>query len=195
MFEKAIVLTGGIATGKSTVSNFFKLYGYSIIDADKIAHKILDENIQNIKTIFGENFIKENKVDRKELGKLIFSDKEAKQKLETLLHPLIKIEIENEAKKLEKYGIHYFIDIPLFFETKNYDIKNSLVIYAPKELQIDRVLKRDNLTKQEALNRVNSQMDIENKRELATFVIDNSMDLKHLQAEIEKFIKELKTLS
>lgn len=192
MFENAIVLTGGIATGKSTVSNFLKMYGYSIIDADKIAHRLLDKNSDKIATTFGREFIKEGRVDRKELGKLIFSDKEARKKLEELLHPLIKEAIEAEATKLEKHNIKYFVDIPLFFETKNYDIKTSLVIYTPKELQLIRVIKRDKLSNREAIDRINSQMDIEEKKKLATYVIDNSSDLKHLQREVEKFMKKIK---
>ncbi len=192
MFKKAIVLTGGIATGKSTVSNFLKMYGYSIIDADEISHKILDKSIESIKEIFGEEFIKDNRVDRKKLGGVIFANREAKESLEKLLHPKIRVEIEEKALKIEKRNITYFIDIPLFFETKSYEIEKSLVIYAPKNLQLKRVMQRDNLSEIEALNRINSQMDINKKKNLASFVIDNSSDLKHLQREIEKFISIIK---
>ncbi len=190
-FKYAIALTGGIATGKSTVCNILKLYGFSIIDADKIAHKVLEEQKESISKIFGKEYIKDNKVDRKKLAKLIFSNKEAKNSLEKLLHPLIKERITKESLKLEKYKVPYIIDIPLFFETKNYPIKRVVVVYAPKVIQLKRLIKREGLDEVEAKKRISSQMDIEEKKKLATFIIDNSKDLKHLQKEIEKFIQKV----
>ena len=190
-FKYAIALTGGIATGKSTVCNILKLYGFSIIDADKIAHKVLEEQKKTISKIFGKEYIKDNKVDRKKLAKLIFSDKDAKKSLEKLLHPLIKERIIEESLKLEKYKVPYIIDIPLFFETKNYPIKRVMVVYAPKEIQLKRLMKREGLDEVEAKKRISSQIDIEEKKKLANFVIDNSKDLKHLQKEIEKFIQKV----
>ena len=190
-FKYAIALTGGIATGKSTVCNILKLYGFSIIDADKIAHKVLEEQKKTISTLFGKEYIKDNKVDRKKLAKLIFSNKEAKKSLEKLLHPLIKERITKESIKLEKYQVPYIMDIPLFFETKNYPIKRVMVVYAPKEIQLKRLMKREGLDEVKAKKRISSQIDIEEKKKLATFIIDNSKDLKHLQKEIEKFIQKV----
>ncbi|WP_187647675.1 dephospho-CoA kinase [Nitrosophilus labii] len=191
-FEHAIALTGGIASGKSTVCNILKLYGFSIIDADKIAHQVLEEQKEKIAEIFGKEYIKNGKVDRKALGKLIFNEPKAKKSLEELLHPLIKQKIETESLKLEKYKVPYIVDIPLFFETKNYPIKKVVVVYAPKEIQLKRVLEREELSEGEAKKRLNAQMDIEKKKELATYVIDNSKDLKHLQKEIEVFVEKVK---
>ena len=90
LFKNAIALTGGISTGKSTVCNLFKLHGFLTIDADLIAHKLLDENSNKIATMFGEQYVENGKVLRKELAKIIFSNEENKLKLEALLHPLIK---------------------------------------------------------------------------------------------------------
>jgi len=191
-FEHAIALTGGIATGKSTVCNILKLYGFSIIDADKIAHEILEEQKDQIEKIFGKKYIKNGKVDRASLGKLIFSDKEAKKELEKLLHPLIKKRIENESLKLEKYKVPYIIDIPLFFETKNYPIKKVVLVYAPKDIQLKRLIEREGLSKEEAIKRIDSQIDIEKKKEKATYIIDNSKDFKHLQKEVDKFVEKVK---
>ena len=95
LFKNAIALTGGISTGKSTVCNLFKLQGFSIIDADQIAHRLLDENSSKIASMFGEQYVEDGKVIRKELGKIIFSNEENKLKLEALLHPLIKEEVIN----------------------------------------------------------------------------------------------------
>ena len=191
LFKNAIALTGGISTGKSTVCNLFKLHGFLTIDADKIAHKLLDENSHKIATMFGEQYVENGKVLRKELGKIIFSNEENKLKLEALLHPLIKEEIIKESKVFEEQNKPYFVDIPLFFEKMHYPIPKSLVIYTPKDLQIDRLMKRDNIDEAEARLKISNQMDIEEKRKLADMVIDNSKDLKHLQNEVERIIGEI----
>lgn len=191
-FAHAIVLTGGIGTGKSTVCNILKLYGFSIIDADKIANYILQKEKDSIIKLFGKKYIKDNSVDKKALARLIFKNKDAKQKLENLMHPLIKKKIIEESLKLEKHKVPYIIDIPLFFETKNYPIKRVAVVYAPKELQIQRVVNRDKLSYEEAIDRIESQLSIEKKKEKATYLIDNSKDLKNLQKEIDKFVEKVK---
>ncbi len=191
LFQNAIALTGGISTGKSTVCNLLKLHGFLTIDADKIAHKLLDENSSKIEEMFGKEYVANGKVLRKELGKIIFSNEENKLKLEALLHPLIKEEIIKESKIYEEQNKPYFVDIPLFFEKMHYPISKSLVIYTPKELQIQRLMKRDNIDEKEAKLKISNQMDIEEKRKLANIVIDNSKDLKHLQNEVERVIGEI----
>lgn len=190
-FQNAIALTGGISTGKSTVCNLLKLHGFSIIDADNIAHRLLDSNSDKIAILFGNEYVDNGKVIRKELGKIIFSNEENKLKLEALLHPLIYKEIEKEALKLEKYEKPYFIDIPLYFEKMSYPVKSTLVIYTPKDIQVQRLMQRDSINEDEALLKISNQMDIEKKKELADRFIDNSKDLKHLENEIEKYIKEI----
>ncbi|MFW2568133.1 dephospho-CoA kinase [Aliarcobacter butzleri] len=191
LFKNAIALTGGISTGKSTVCNLLKLHGFLTIDADKIGHKLLDENSSKIEEMFGKEYVENGKVLRKELGKIIFSNEENKLKLEALLHPLIKEEIIKESKIYEEQNKPYFVDIPLFFEKMHYPISKSLVIYTPKELQIQRLMKRDNIDEKEAKLKISNQMDIEEKRKLANIVIDNSKDLKHLQNEVERVIGEI----
>ena len=191
LFKNAIALTGGISTGKSTVCNLFKLHGFLTIDADVIAHRLLDENSNKIASMFGEQYVQNGKVIRKELGKIIFSNEENKLKLEALLHPLIKEQIILESKIFEEQNKPYFVDIPLFFEKMSYPIPKSLVIYTPKELQIQRLMKRDNIDENEAKLKISNQMDIEEKRKLADMVIDNSQNLKHLQNEVERIIGEI----
>jgi dephospho-CoA kinase len=191
-FQYAIALTGSIATGKSTVASLMALNGMRVIDADSISHEILEANSMWVKENFGEEFIKNGKVDRPSLGKLIFSDSEAKKKLESFLHPLIRQEIEARAHKQDSFKFPYLIDIPLFFESQAYDIKESVVVYTPSELQLERFIKRNSFTKEESLKRIASQMPIDEKKERATWVIDNSKDLKHLQKEVEKFVTMIK---
>ena len=192
-FKNAIALTGGIATGKSTVATLLSLHGYLSIDADKISHKILDQSYLEIADMFGVKYIdnKTGTVLRKELGKLIFTNQIAKRKLEAFLHPKIKEQIIKDARIFEKENVPYFIDIPLFFETKNYDIKKSIVVYTSKEIQLQRAIKRDNQSEDYVKNIINSQIDIEKKKDMATYAINNNGTLKELQKEVEKFIKML----
>lgn len=192
-FKNAIVLTGGIATGKSTTASLFMLHGFLTIDADKIAHKLLDLNTNIIQEMFGPEYIQNNKVLRKELGKLIFNSPKDKEKLENFIHPLIKEEIIKEASVFEAQNKPYLIDIPLFFEKGNYAIDRSIVVYTPKDIQIQRLMNRDNSAKDDAISRIENQMDIEKKKDLSTYVIDNSLDLKNLQKEVERVKKEILT--
>jgi len=191
MFKNAIVLTGGIASGKSTVANLFMLHGFLTIDADKVAHILLDKHSNTIADLFGDKYVLNNKVQRKELGNLIFNDKKQKQKLEQFIHPLIKEQIIKDAKLFEQNNKPYLIDIPLFFENKNYNIIQSIVVYTSKEIQLKRLISRDKCTYDEALMKINNQMDIEKKKLLSTFVIDNNTTLKNLQNEVERIKKEL----
>ena len=190
MFKNAIVLTGGIATGKSTVANLFMLHGFLTIDADKIAHEILDKNTSKISELFGEKYIINNKVVRKELGNLIFNDITQKKKLEHFIHPLIKEQIIEDAKIFEQNNKPYLIDIPLFFENKNYDIEKSITVYTNKDIQIQRLMKRDKSTNEDALARINNQMNIEEKKLLSTYIIDNTSSLNDLIKEVDR-IKNL----
>jgi len=190
--KNAIVLTGGIATGKSTASALMQLFGFRVIDADKIAHEVLDNSILEIEEAFGKEYIKDYKVDRKALGALVFADANKRAKLEAIVHPKIKDEILAKAKEQEKLGKPYLIDIPLFFEREGaYNIEKSIVVYAPLELQLKRLMQRDSLSKEEAMQRINAQLPIEVKKQKATFLIDNSKDLTHLQKECERVKEEI----
>jgi len=182
-FQYAIALTGSIATGKSTVAKFFTLFGFTVIDADSIAHDILDKQQVKIGQLFGEKLIIEGKVDRKALGSIVFSDENKRKKLEALLHPLIFNEIEQLSKEEDKLQRPYFVDIPLFFENGRYPIAKSLVVYTPKYIQLKRLVLRDGYNEEEALNRIETQIDVENKRKRATYVIDNTDNLIALKHE------------
>ncbi|MDR1460607.1 MAG: dephospho-CoA kinase [Campylobacteraceae bacterium] len=188
-----IVLTGGIASGKSSVSERLKKSGFSIIDADDIAHEVLADNVDKIAKVFGEEYVKNSVVDRKKLGELVFADKEKKELLESILHKEIYKKIAKAAKILEELKKPYIVDIPLFFEKEEiYEADLTIVVYAPKEQQLVRLMKRASLSEREANNRLDAQMDIEIKKQKADIVVDNSKDLMHLQKETNKLIKILK---
>lgn len=193
-FKYAIALTGGIATGKSTVASLLGLNGLRIIDADAIAHRLLDENADWVKGHFGDSFVSGSKVNRAELGKHVFADPQKRKELEAFLHPKIRQAIEEESERQDQFHYPYLIDIPLFFETASYPIKHSVVVYTPKALQLERFMKRNGFSQEESLRRIESQMDIEEKKSRATWIIDNSSNLKHLQNECENFVDTIKAL-
>ena len=193
-FPNAYVITGSIASGKSTVVNLLKERGFSVIDADIIAHEQLEICKGEIVCEFGEQILDEaGKIDRKKLGAIVFREPKKLKNLEQILHPKIKAEIFFKASQLERLGRVYFIDIPLFFEKKERyaEFKNVAVIYAPKELLLSRLMSRNALNLEDAKARVELQMDIEQKKKMAKFVIDNSNDRENLKLELEKFLKQI----
>jgi len=191
-YEYAIALTGSIATGKSTVASLLALNGMRVIDADTISHEILDASSSWVSENFGEAFLRLGKVDRPKLGALVFSDDAAKKKLEDFLHPKIRQEILQRSEKQDRLKFPYLIDIPLFFENNSYEIEDSVVVYTPAEVQLERFMKRNGYSEEESLKRIATQLPIDEKRDRATWVIDNSKDLKHLQQECEDFVAIIK---
>ena len=197
-FPNTYVITGSIASGKSTVVNLLKERGFSVIDADLIAHEQLEICKCEIVKIFGEQILDETgRIDRKKLGAIVFNEPKKLKNLEQILHPKIKAEILSQASQLERSGQVYFVDIPLFFEKKQRysEFKNVAVIYAPKELLLSRLMSRNGLSLEEAKARVELQMDIEKKRKMAKFVIDNSSDMENLKLELEKFLGQICAIS
>ena len=194
-YKYAIALTGSIATGKSTVASLLALNGMRVIDADTISHEILDASVSWVLETFGSEYLSgTTKVNRPKLGEYIFSNSEAKKILEDYLHPKIKAEIEKRSEQQDSFKFPYLIDIPLFFENNNYNIKDSVVVYTPKEVQLERFMKRNGYSKEESLKRIAMQLSIEEKKERATWVIDNSKNLKHLQNEVELFVDKIKEI-
>jgi len=150
---------------------------------------VLEQQKEKIAELFGPEMIKEERVDRKALGAVVFADPLKRKKLEALLHPLIYEEIAAQAEAGDAKAKPYIVDIPLFFEGGRYPIGRTLVVYAPQAQQITRAMMRDGLDKEAVLERIAAQMDIEEKRHLGDFVIDNSGDEKQLRVEYER-IKE-----
>jgi len=182
-FKYAIALTGSIATGKSSTSRLFSSWGFEVIDLDTIAHQMLESQQAQIVRLFGAACIREGCVDRKMLGSIVFADAEKRSMLESLLHPLIYRESVRLAEDLDRKKKPYLVDIPLFFERNSYAISRSIVVYAPKKIQLRRLIEREGYTTKEALQRINAQIDIEEKKKRATYIIDNSGDLEQLEKE------------
>ncbi|QWB96499.1 dephospho-CoA kinase [Mycoplasmatota bacterium] len=188
--SKIIGLTGGIATGKSTVSSYLIGKGYIVIDSDKIVHHLWVSHqlmIKQVKLAFSLN----NQQDlRKQVADIVFGDLEKLNQLNQIVHPFVFEEIDKQLKLYKEEKI-IFIDMPLLFEI-NYQshCDKTWLVYAPRETQLNRMLTRDNLTENEALKRINAQMSIEEKKNLATKVIDNDGSMKHLYKQIDKLLDE-----
>ena len=190
-FQYAVALTGGIATGKSTVSKHFMNAGFTVIDADRIAHQVLDEAANEVASLFGSEVLQEGRIDRKALGRIVFNDTQQRRALETLLHPLIYDEILQLSEREDKKKKPYLIDIPLFFETARYNTSKVIVVYALQTQQIERAMLRDGLSREEVERRIATQIDIEEKKKRATYLIDNSKDEMQLHRESRRLINEI----
>ncbi|GAA8812155.1 dephospho-CoA kinase [Helicobacter pylori] len=194
VLKNAIALTGGIGTGKSTTIKILESQGYPILDADKITHQLLQEHRFKIARHFGSDILEKGILNRKKLGAIVFQNANELKWLEDFLHPLIRERMLQKAYELEKNHQAYFLDIPLFFEVggkKCYPVSKVVLIYAPKTLQIERLLERDKLKEAEILQRLACQMDIEQKRAMSDYTIDNSSGLKDLNKQVERFLKTL----
>jgi dephospho-CoA kinase len=191
-FTHAVALTGSIATGKSTVAKMLSQAGFDIIDADTIAHTILNEQKDAIAQLFGTDVVINDEVNRKALGAIVFADEGKRKMLESLLHPLIYTRIASIAEILDKEKKIYFVDIPLFFEGKRYPIEKVLLVYTLKEIQLKRLMARDKTQQHEAQQRIDTQIDIEEKVKYASYVIDNSGTLLQLKQETLRIVEEIK---
>lgn len=192
VFQYAVALTGGIATGKSTVAEIFSTLGFEIIDADTIGHEVLNAQSEKIAEMFGKEMLVGGSVDRKALGAIVFADSSKRKALERLLHPRIYDEIEKRAQCLDEKKEVYLVDIPLFFEGSRYPIEKVLLVYTPQALQLKRLLQRDKSTEVEAKQRIKSQLPIEEKVKKVRYVIDNSATLTDLKEACKKIAQEIK---
>lgn len=182
-----IGLTGGIGSGKSTVVGLFRKLGIGVIDADEIAHQLVEPGnaaLENIANLFGQEYLQpDGSLDRRRMRQRIFSDPVAKEKLESILHPLIREEMLEQGGKLE--SPYCIFSIPLLFEQGWQDmVDRVLVIDCTVELQIQRICKRDNITEQEAMAIINSQIDRSSRLQAADDIIENSDDMASLADKV-----------
>lgn len=174
-------LTGGIATGKSTVAALFASFGAAVIDADRIARKVVVRGSpawEKIVEHFGAGVLRpDGELDRERLGGIIFSDKDQKDVLNRIVHPEVFKEMDRRIRELreESRAEVVICDVPLLIETgmhRGFD--EVVLVYVPEPLQIRRLMNRDGIPRDEAVQKVRAQMPIEEKRAYATIVIDNS---------------------
>lgn len=195
-----IGLTGGIGTGKSTVSQILKDRGFPVIDLDVISHEVIEFSsvVEKIVQNFGREVLDEDEagnytVSREKLGKIIFSDKKKRLALNSIMHPeILKVMHKKILEcKSEKNKI-IFVEVQLLFEVqweKEFDY--ILLVAAKRDMQVRRVLERDKRSEEEAWNIINSQMSLDEKREKSDFVIENDGNMDDLNKKVDKFLKSL----
>ncbi len=187
-----IGITGSIACGKSEVCRYLQTLGFTVVDTDKISYLLtLKGNLcyNEIVEYFGEEILLETKeINRKKLGEIVFNDQEKKKKLESIIHPFVRKEIAEYSNE----GIIFF-EVPLLFEAKMEDLFFKVItIYADLETQLKRLRMRNGYSKEEAMMRINSQMDLNLKKTKADYVIDNSNSLEESYKQIDSILKGLK---
>lgn len=194
-------LTGGLATGKTTIAKIFHTLGTMIIDADKIAREIVkphSSSWQMIKDYFGTNILNDDlTINRKLLAELIFSQEVHRNKLDEITHPNIINQIKQEIKKakhsaLNAHNLIVIIDAPLLIEAKMLSMVDKIIVVTAKEsTQIKRVMKRDGLSKEVAKIRIAAQMPLSQKIKLADFVIDTDCSMIELREKVNLIWEEL----
>lgn len=185
-------VTGGIATGKSTVVDVFRKAGVPIVDGDLIAREIVEPGQPALKALvaaFGEEILTEARLNRKKLGEIVFNDPAKRQLLDRLLDGYLRGAITDQIKDAAKKAPLVVADIPLLYEADYQQYMDQVaVVYIPKELQLTRLMQRDHLTKEAALQRMKSQLSIEEKRQKADFFFDNQGTREETRQQVLRWL-------
>ena len=192
---KVIGLTGGIASGKSTVSELLSVFGFKVVDADKAAREAVEkgsEGLAQVREVFGDEAIDENgEMNRRYMGDLVFNHPEKRLELNAIIHPIVRDIMEEEKQEYLKQGYNVIMDIPLLFEN---ELENTVdevwVVYTSESIQMDRLMQRNNLSLEDAKARVYSQISIDKKSRMADHVIDNLGDKLELKQNLERLLEE-----
>ncbi len=194
---KIIGLTGGIASGKSTVSRMIQKMGLPVICADKLAREVVNKGKpayhQIIKKFGKEILLKNGQINRPLLGKMVFANAQKRKQLNRIVHPYVIDEMKNSLSRLKKKGAKIvFLDVPLLFETElDCLCDRTMVVYAPEKILKRRLQKRDGLNAKEIENRLASQMSIESKLKKGDWVIDNSQSRTKTEKQLLETIQLL----
>ena len=189
-----IGITGSIACGKSTVSDYLIAKGYTIIDADKLGHIALtsDDVKRKLAEKFGDEILENNEISREKLGKLVFGNDDNLKILNSIIHPkikelILKLQEEHKDKNL------VFLDIALLYEANFVDLVEKVaVVYVDEDVQLERLMTRNSLSKEEAIKRIESQMSPREKAALGDFVINNSYSKEDTFQQIDEILEKLK---
>ncbi len=189
MIHRVIGLTGGIASGKSLVSRTLMRLGMGVIDADDIGHEIMmkDDSVrQEVVETFGEEVLKEGgEIDRVKLGRIVFSNLERRRALETILHPLIQAEM---WRRVQESNGDMVLEVPLLIEKGEHErVDLVVVVYATREVQIQRLMRRDGMSRGEAIKRIDTQLPLEEKVSYAHYIINNNGHLEETEEQLFRF--------
>ncbi|GAK38726.1 dephospho-CoA kinase [Paenibacillus urinalis] len=189
-----IGLTGGIATGKSSVSRYLVSLGAILIDADQIAREVMLPGHPVLAAVierFGQAVLNEDgTLHRKKLGEIVFGNSAELKALNDITHPAIRQEMRERMRMFEQEQPDKLVvsDIPLLYESGlSEQFEQVMVVYVPAEIQLKRLMERDGISESDAISRLNAQMDIEEKKRRADIVIDNSGTMEETKAQILKF--------
>jgi dephospho-CoA kinase len=193
---EVIGLTGGIATGKSTVARILSELGATVIDSDEGARAVVEPGAPGFERVlaeFGPAVVKDGLIDRARLGEIVFQDEARRHRLEAIVWPLVRAwTAERVGEAAERGAEQVVLDIPLLYESgRAGDFGYVILVYAPEELQVERLRQRNGLSEAEARSRVAAQLPIEDKRRLATHVVDNSGSLEDTRGQVERVWSEI----
>lgn len=187
-----IGLTGGIGSGKSTVSAILKRLGAVIIDADQLARQVVEPDSPAWKEIvaaFGDDILlPDRKLNRKRLGEIVFADEKKRKLLESITHPAIGSAVEEELRQAEEQGAAVAVlDVPLLIESGwTNQVDEVWLVYVDPDLQEQRLMARNRLSKNEAQERIASQMNLRDKLQYANVIIDNNQDVETTTRQVRK---------
>jgi dephospho-CoA kinase len=192
-----IGLTGGIACGKSTVANMLVERGAMLVDADRIAREVVEPESPGLARVterFGQEILlPDGALNRKKLGEIIFGSPQARKDLEGILHPLVRALMRERMEQYEREQPDRLVvvDVPLLYESGLQAMFEAvMVVYVPRAVQLDRLMKRDSLSLEQAEKRLQAQMDIEQKKALADILITNEGSLAQTEGQVEHFLRE-----
>lgn len=199
MSEKKVLMigiTGGIASGKSTVVAMIKEAGYQVIDADQVVHQLQEKGgrlYEALKQAFGNEILKEDgELNRKKLSEMVFSNPSHMATSSAIQNQIIKEELAAERDQLAQSQTVIFIDIPLLIELGYQDWFDAIwLVYVDAQTQLRRLMARNHLREVDAKKRLSSQLSIEEKRPYASLVIDNSGDMETLRKQVHKALEQL----
>ncbi|MED1442387.1 dephospho-CoA kinase [Aeribacillus composti] len=189
-----IGLTGGIASGKSTVSEMLKKRGIPVIDADLIAREVVEvgkKAYTEIVNAFGKEILNEDlTINRARLGSIVFQNEDKREKLNSIVHPEVRLEMKRRQEQLISEGAKAVVlDIPLLFESNlKHLVDKVIVVYTEEKNQLERLMKRNNFSKKEALSRINAQMPLKEKVKFADAVINNDGTLEETEQQLENIL-------
>lgn len=193
-----IGLTGGIASGKSTIAKWLIENGYTVIDADISARKVVEPNQEAYRKIieeFGQKIVSNTGIiDRTKLGAIVFGSEAERKKLNRIVHPAVRKDmIEQQEEALKNGAKTVVLDIPLLFESKlQWMVEKIIVVYIDKEEQLKRLMARNDYTEAEASARITSQLPLDEKRKQADAIIDNSGSIEESYKQMQSLMKEWK---
>lgn len=192
MPKKVVAITGNIASGKSAFTDYLDKLNYYVVDTDYLTKEMYEHSLEyktKLVGLLGEAIIVDDKIDKTKVSEIVFNNHSLLSKVNDIAHPIIKKET---VRLIEAGPALVFIDVPLLFEAKFDDLADEIIlIVIDKQIQIDRLMKRNDLSKEQALQRINAQMPQENKVDKATYVIDNSKTLEDLYNQIDTVLQEI----